>query len=102
MYPTQTAWPHVEHGMASQSWWTLCNPQQISRMQNTTTRVSVISFLDLDGSLKVHNVVLNKIHCTRFVIMESVDSRSRDGPDMIYVIHYKKVNNSEQLKFQDF
>ena len=29
-----------------------------------------------------------------------VDSISRDGPDIaIYVIHYKNLNNSEQLKF---
>ena len=33
-------------------------------------------------------------------IIESVDSISRDGPDIaIYVIHYKYINNSEQLKF---
>ena len=29
-------------------------------------------------------------------IIESVDSISRDGPDIaIYVIHYKNINNSE-------
>ena len=34
------------------------------------------------------------------LIIESVDSISRDGPDIaIYVIHYKNENNSEQLKF---
>ena len=36
------------------------------------------------------------------IIMESVDSEaiSRDGPDIaIYIIHYKDINNSEQLKF---
>ena len=34
------------------------------------------------------------------LIIESVDSISRDGPDIaIYVIHYKNLNNSEQLKF---
>ena len=34
------------------------------------------------------------------IIIESVNSISRDGPDMPYnyVIHYKKVNNSEQIK----
>ena len=34
------------------------------------------------------------------IIIELVDSISRDGPDIaIYVIHYKNINNSEQLKF---
>jgi hypothetical protein len=33
-------------------------------------------------------------------IIESVDSINRDGPNMPYIaIHYKNVNNSEQLKF---
>ena len=33
------------------------------------------------------------------IIIESVDSISRDGPDTpIYIIHYKKQNNSEQVK----
>ena len=33
-------------------------------------------------------------------IIESVDSISRDGPDTpIYIIHYKKQNNSEQENF---
>ena len=41
-----------------------------------------------------HNI-LNT--CT---IIESVDSISRDGPDTpIYIIHYKKRNNSEQENF---
>ena len=37
------------------------------------------------------------------LIIESVDSISRDGPDTpIYIIHYKKRNNSEQEKFKAF
>ena len=33
-------------------------------------------------------------------IIELVDSISRDGPDMrIYVICYKKLKNSDQIKF---
>ena len=37
------------------------------------------------------------------VIIESVDSISRDGPDTpINIIHYKKRNNSEQVKFKLF
>ena len=37
------------------------------------------------------------------IIIESVDSISRDGPDMyIYVIHYKIPNISEQVNFKDF
>ena len=40
--------------------------------------------------------VLHFIHC----IIELVDSISRDGPDTpIFVIHYKKRNNSEQVSF---
>ena len=36
-------------------------------------------------------------------IIESVDSISRDGPDTpIYIIHYKKRNNSEQENFKTF
>ena len=36
-------------------------------------------------------------------IIESVDSISRDGPDTpIYIIHYKKRNNSEQENFKRF
>ena len=32
-------------------------------------------------------------------IIESIDSISRDGPDTpIYIIHYKKQNNSKQVK----
>ena len=38
-----------------------------------------------------------------YIIIESVDSISRDGPDTpIYIIHYKKRNNSEQEKFKRF
>ena len=37
------------------------------------------------------------------IIIESVDSISRDGPDMyIYVIHYKIPNISERVNFKDF
>ena len=37
------------------------------------------------------------------IIIESVDSISRDGPDTpIYIIHYKKRNNSEQENFKRF
>ena len=37
------------------------------------------------------------------IIIESVDSISRDGPDIyIYVIHYKTPNISEQVNFEDF
>ena len=36
-------------------------------------------------------------------IIESVDSISRDDPDTpIYIIHYKKRNNSEQENFKRF
>ena len=41
--------------------------------------------------------------CVTLVIIESVDSISRDGPDTpIYIIHYKKRNNSEQENFERF
>ena len=44
------------------------------------------------------NVLLNMI-----LIIELVDSISRDGPDTpIYIIHYKKRNNSEQENFKAF
>ena len=39
------------------------------------------------------------------IIIESVDSISRDGPDMyiiLYVIHYRIPNVSEQVNFKDF
>ena len=37
------------------------------------------------------------------LVIESVDSISRDGPDTpIYIIHYKKRNNSEQENFKRF
>ena len=37
------------------------------------------------------------------VIIESVDSISRDGLDTpIYIIHYKKRNNSKKVKFNAF
>ena len=37
------------------------------------------------------------------IIIESVDSISRDGPDTpTYIIHYKKRNNSEQENFKRF
>ena len=36
---------------------------------------------------------------TSYGPVKSVDSISRDGPDTpIYIIHYKKQNNSEQVK----
>ena len=36
-------------------------------------------------------------------IIGSVDSKYRDGPDTpIYIIHYKKRNNSEQENFKAF
>ena len=41
-----------------------------------------------------------KVTCVNITIIESVDSISRDGPDTpIYIIHYKKRNNSEQENF---
>ena len=37
------------------------------------------------------------------LIIESVDSISRDGPDTpIYIIHYKKQNNLKEVKFKAF
>ena len=37
------------------------------------------------------------------IIIESVDSTSRDGPDTpIYAIHYKKPKNSDQFDFSVF
>ena len=45
---------------------------------------------------------IDQIMSTPYLIIESVDSLSRDGPDMpyiLYVIHYKKVNNLEQIDF---
>ena len=40
---------------------------------------------------------------SEFIIIESVDSISRDGPDTpIYIIHYKKRNNSKEVKFKAF
>ena len=49
-------------------------------------------------------LVINQVHLVYeiqvAIIIESVDSISRDGPDIaIYVIHYKNINNSEQLRF---
>ena len=44
-----------------------------------------------------------RIMCVSIIIIESVDSISRDGPDTpIYIIHYKKRNNSEQENFKRF
>ena len=44
------------------------------------------------------NLELNKL-----LIIESVDSISRDGPDTpIYAIHYKKPKNSDQFDFSVF
>ena len=38
-----------------------------------------------------------------YFVIESVDSISRDGPDtLIYIIHYKKRNNSKEVKFKAF
>ena len=53
----------------------------------------------------VTTVYCMDLHVTTciFIIRESVDSISRDGPDMpIYIIHYKKRNNSEQENFKAF
>ena len=37
------------------------------------------------------------------IIIESVDSISRDGPDTpIYVVHYKSSKNSVLINYQDF
>ena len=54
--------------------------------------------------LYVHT--LNLIQITRYdkngttIIIESVDSISRDGPDTpIYVIHYKKLKAGKPMKF---
>ena len=41
--------------------------------------------------------------CYHKLIIESVDSISRDGPDApIYVIHYKSLKNSALVNYQDF
>ena len=63
------------------------------------------NYIDHNDSVAIHLlVVLYACHWSTTVnipvIIESVDSISRDGPDIaIYVIHYKNLNNSEQLKF---
>ena len=42
------------------------------------------------------------ISIVTIIIIESVDSVSRDGPDTpIYVIHNKSPKSSVQLQFQD-
>ena len=52
---------------------------------------------------KVHVSTLKIIIIIMLLIIESVDSISRDGPDTpIYIIHYKKRNNSEQENFKRF
>ena len=39
----------------------------------------------------------------KYIIIESVDSISRDGTDTpIYVIHYKSQKNSALINYQDF
>ena len=58
----------------------------------------------------MHRIIILRLHqfhlCVHLpgaciiIIIESVDSISRDGPDIaiLYVMHYKNLNNSEQLK----
>ena len=49
-------------------------------------------------------VIMDTTMCvhTQFII-ESVDSISRDGPDMAIIItHYKNPNISEAVEFQPF
>ena len=54
-----------------------------------TNKLIVLSLLHVYKNGQKHN---------QFII-ESIDSISRDGPDTpIYIIHYKKRNNSEQVK----
>ena len=64
-------------------------PTEAERIINTVKAELVARMLPL----YVHTVLFP------FSIIESVDSISRDGPDTpIYIIHYKKRNNSEQVK----
>ena len=52
--------------------------------------------------IRDRTTILSQICDTDFII-ESVDSISRDGPDTpIYVIQYKKLKNSAQIRFYVF
>ena len=52
---------------------------------------------------RVRRMLLYVVPIYQIVIIESVDSISRDGPDTpIYIIHDKKRNNSEQENFKRF
>ena len=66
----------------------------------------------MDYKIWVHLNSLASIKCSAVKvspissdIIESVDSISRDGPDtpiILYIIHYKKPNNSITVNFQAF
>ena len=60
--------------------------------------IAIILWLPTDSE---HEYYCNKGQLPlSMAIIESVDSISRDGPDTpIYIIHYKKRNNSEQENF---
>ena len=48
----------------------------------------------------VYTSIMSSLFLVMLFIIESVDSISRDGPDTpTYVIHYKKLNNSDSFDF---
>ena len=62
-------------------------------------KIGVTTVHDLLKLIKPY-FVYNALFSIQCRIIESVDSISRDGPDTpLYVIHYKKRNDSEQVSF---
>ena len=80
----------LEHPPWIRPWYASVKERQ-QALQLSRTYVLAIVFVIY---VKFQDIIL------LYIIIESVDSISRDGPDTpIYIIHYKKRNNSEQENF---
>ena len=70
-------------GKSSALWFCIVPP--FGRANTATLELKIFPYCPTQGSA---------------IIIELVDSISRDGPDtpILYIVHYKKRNNSEQVK----
>ena len=78
-------------------------PNQIDKNMWASEEQNITEVMLIDLFMTQQGVIVQR-YVNSIVIMESVDSISRDGPEVIYyyVVHYKNGNISRTIQIQDF